>query len=66
MYLAVCLCYSLRVLSFVGEVHSSSLRHLLSTGFFYDRPRCDPMMTLHLVLVLLSCLAFFFLEANSF
>ena len=45
---------------------SSSLRHLLSTGFFYDRPRCDPMMTLHLILVLLSCLIFFFLEANSF
>ena len=45
---------------------SSSLRHLLSTGFFYDRPRCDPMMTLHLILVLLSCLIFLFLEANRF
>ena len=30
---------------------SSSLRHLLSTVLFHDRPRGDPMMSLHPVLV---------------
>ena len=63
MHVAACLCYSLR--DFFRGRGSSSLRQLLSTGFFCDRPRCDPTMALHLVLMLLSCLVVFFLEANG-